>query len=55
MNSELDHEDESKNLFKINTFAETENFIKETEIDYIINNPKLNISQEQSVLKHRSL
>jgi hypothetical protein len=45
LNSESDHEYESEDLFEINT-AEAESFIKQTEINYIINNPESNISQE---------
>ena len=43
--SELDNECDEPNLLEINT-AEVESFIKEMEINYIIRNQELNISQE---------
>lgn len=43
LNSELNHDDESEDLLKI-----SENFTEKTEINYIINNPKSNISGESN-------
>ena len=43
--SKLDDECDEPNSLEINT-AEAESFIKETEINYIIENPESNISQE---------
>ena len=45
LNSKLDDERDEPNLLEINT-AEAESFIKKTEINYIIENPESNISQE---------
>ncbi len=45
LNSELDNECDKPNSLEIN-IAKAESFIKKTEINYIIENPESNISQE---------